>query len=199
MFCNTRFERFFTIFGVAFTLFFTIQCAHSESVVKPINAENNARMHNGRGVMYMKEKDYLAAIKEFKIAIALNPRKQSTASYFNNLGCAYLEIGKLWETAGNTKKAGGFGQWAENSFESAIVQDPANLTYYRNLVESFRLQGTLKSSLAKFKKSKNTFDPIIVGLIYEKMGDKSTARTIFDNFATEHPDLILSKSLKMRY
>ena len=58
-----------------------------------INAEKNAYEHNNLGIMYVEEKDYYAAIQEFKIAISLNPKTQATAVYYNNLGKVYMKIG----------------------------------------------------------------------------------------------------------
>lgn len=155
-------------------------------------------MHNSKGVIHMKEKDYLAAVKEFKIAIAINPRKQSTAVYYNNLGCAYLEIARIQGNHGITKN-NDFAAWAQDSFENAIAQDCMNLTYYQNLVESFNVQKTLSKNLMKYKKSKKPYDVVVVGLIYNKIGQKTTAKTIFDDFTVENPDLIISKSLKLVY
>lgn len=173
----------------------------SNSLITPIDAQKNAQMHNSMGATFMKEKDYLAAIKEFKIAIAINPYHQSTAVYYNNLGCSYLELSRIQVKHKLTKKDGEFAVWAQISFENAIMQDCMNLSYYKNLVESFSLQGNLSSKLAKYKKSseKNQFDKIILGLIYEKMGKKAIAKGIFDEFTSQNPDLIISKSLKKYY
>lgn len=192
MFCRLKYISIAAIL----LAFFNILPANCD-LITPVDAQKNAQMHNNRGTLYMKERDYLAAIKEFKIAIAVNPRKQSTATYYNNLGCAYMEIAKIQGTHNVSKKNGDFAQYAQMSFESAITQDCMNLSYYQNLVDSFYLQGTLSKNLAKYKKSKKPFDKIIVGLIYEKLGKKSTARTLFDDFITENPDLIISKNLRL--
>ena len=62
-------------------------------VTYTIDPEKNAYDHNNKGIMYLEEKCYYAAIQEFKIAISLNPKTQATAVYFNNLGKTYLIIG----------------------------------------------------------------------------------------------------------
>jgi tetratricopeptide (TPR) repeat protein len=56
--------------------------APSYAETDKINASNNAEMHNNWGVNYLEEGDYFAAIKEFKIAIALNPSKQNNRCLF---------------------------------------------------------------------------------------------------------------------
>ena len=40
-------------------------------VTYTIDAERNAYDHNNKGIMYMEEKFYAAAIQEFKIAVVL--------------------------------------------------------------------------------------------------------------------------------
>ncbi len=168
----------------------------AQSVVQTIDAQNNAQMHNNQGVQYMREKDYLAAIKEFKIAIAINPKAQATSIYYNNLGCAYLEIAKIQSIHANLKKEGNFALWAEKSFEDAIKQDAMNLAYYKNLVESFYLQGIMNKSYLKYREGKGFYDKIIVGFIHEKQGRIEASRTAFDDFVSQNPELLISKSLQ---
>ncbi len=188
------FYRLLFIFAT-FLFLSTPAFADKEGVVKPIDAQNNAQMHNNQGVSYMRERDYLAAIKEFKIAIAINPKTQASATYYNNLGCAYLEIAKFQSSHANMKKEGNFANFAQVSFEDAIKQDAMNLSFYKNLVESFYYQGTLNKSYLKYRESKNEFDKIIVGFIFQKQGRTDAAKTIFDEFASDNPNLLISKSL----
>ena len=42
--------------------------------------------------MYLEEKYYFGAIKEFQIAIALLPNSQASAAYYTNLGKTYEKI-----------------------------------------------------------------------------------------------------------
>ena len=58
-----------------------------------IDATKNAYIHNNMGLRYMNEHCYYAAIQEFKIAISLNPDTQATATYYDNIGDAYMAIG----------------------------------------------------------------------------------------------------------
>ena len=58
-----------------------------------IDAEKNAVIHNNLGLKAVSERYYYRAIQEFTLAIALNPKTQATAVYYNNLGETYLKIG----------------------------------------------------------------------------------------------------------
>ena len=50
-----------------------------------IKAQNNAYWHNNKGLIYLEEKYYFGAIKEFQIAIDLNPNSQASAVFYTNL------------------------------------------------------------------------------------------------------------------
>ncbi|MBE7705739.1 MAG: hypothetical protein E7Z91_00630 [Cyanobacteria bacterium SIG30] len=165
--------------------------------INPINAEKNAQSRNNSGVEYMQEKDYLAAIKEFKIAIAINPNHQTSAIYHNNLGRAYIEMAKVYKEYKMPKQSIEFAHFAEISFENAINQDCMQLNFYKNLVESFELQNILASKRKEYlKKTENPFNSIIVAFIEEKMGNKTTMQIILDDFIAQYPDLIITISLK---
>ena len=56
-----------------------------------IDASKNAINHNNLGVNYLERKDYYSAIKEFEIAILINPDTQASATYYNNLGKTYIK------------------------------------------------------------------------------------------------------------
>lgn len=160
--------------------------------VTPIDAQRAAQAHNNLGVDYFKEGDYLAAIKEFKIAIGINPNNQTTAVYNNNLGRTYLALARL------SPPRSPFPAWAQISFESAISQDCMNFSFYENLVESFKLQGNLGERLSYYKKdsAKNPFSSLTVALIHEKRGDKLSAIVIYNDFIKNFPDLIITNDVK---
>lgn len=164
----------------------------------PIDAQKNAQAHNNQGVLYMRERNYFAAIQEFKIAIAINPYHQATAVYFNNLGLAYLELAKIQNEHGIPREWGDFGDFARVSFEDAIKQDTMKLSYYQNIVDCFELRKTLGKELKKYQKdgAKNPLSNIVVALIYVKQNKIRNAQIILDDFMTEHPDLIINSSLK---
>ncbi len=167
--------------------------------VHSINATKNAELHNNLGVNYLKEGDYFAAIKEFKMAIALNPSKQTTAVYFNNLGRTYMELSKIQKKHNLSTQNGDFAAWAEISFDTAIEQDCMNLNYYKNLVESYKAQGKLNQKLKEYKAkvNKNPFAQIVVVLIYQAQGKKRNAQIALDEFISKYPDLLITPSLKI--
>ena len=101
-------------------LFFTAIAANAAGTIATyvIDPEKNAYHHNNLGVMYIEEKDYYAAIQEFKMAISLNPKTQATATYFNNLGRVYMIIG--------------YPEMALDCFQNALKQYPLNFEYYKN-------------------------------------------------------------------
>lgn len=149
-----------------------------------IDPEKNAFQHNNFGVMYVEEKNYYAAIQEFKMAISLNPKTQATATYFNNLGKVYMIIG--------------YPDLARDCFENALVQYPLNFEYYKNLVNCYEKSGIVASKLQeyKLKKKKSTLDNITLALLYEKSGDIKKAIFILDEFATSEPALLITPPVK---
>lgn len=148
-----------------------------------IDAEKNAFLHNNLGVNHLKENDYYGAIKEFEIAIKLNPNTQATAVYYNNLGKTYQIIG--------------YAKMAQPCFERAIIQNPINFDYYTSLVSTFKSQGILDSKLKEYKSKKSSpLNEIIVGLIYIEKGQVPTGITILDNFCNKEPDLLITKAIR---
>lgn len=149
-----------------------------------IDAEKNAYMHNNKGIEYVSEKAYYAAIQEFKIAISLNPKKQSTAVYFNNLGKVYMTIG--------------YPSFAADCFENAITQYSLNFEYYKNLADCYAALGIVSARLAYYKKQadKNPMYKIMSGLLEQKSGNIKKAVMILDEFSSSEPDLIITPAIK---
>lgn len=169
------------------TLFLTFMPAFSKPgtiVTYTIDPEKNAWNHNNMGIVYMEEKCYYAAIQEFKIAISLNPKAQSTAIYMNNLGKAYLTIG--------------YPELAIGCFEDALKQYSLNFEFYSNLAKCYHKLGRTQKELAKYKEqtAKNPLANIMVGLLQEQSGNKKQAITTLDDFAMSEPDLIITPAVK---
>ena len=153
-------------------------------VTYTIDPEKNAYDHNNKGVMYLEEKCYYAAIQEFKIAISLNPRTQATAVYFNNLGKTYLIIG--------------YPELAMDCFENALTQYSLNFEYYDNLAKCYAQLGMLEEQLEKYRNqiSENPVARVMVALIEEQLGDKRKAIIELDGFIMEEPDLVITPAVK---
>lgn len=154
----------------------------NDRAITKIDAERNAYLHNNTGLMYMQEGFYFGAIKEFKLAIDLNPNTQATAVYYANLGKVYLKIG--------------YPNLAQACFERAVEQNPMDFGYYQNLVTSYKRQGLLNSKLQKYKKSKNPLSQVMVGIILVESGQRVKGLTALDDFCYAEPDLIITKAVK---
>jgi len=164
------------------------------SIVNPVDAAKNAAMHNRRGTNYYREGDYFAAIKEYNMAIALNPNSQSTAAYYNNLGKVYLLFGKIQKYNNLTTKGANFSEIAQKCFEKAILQDCMKFEYYNNLTESYSLQGisAQKKTFLLKNMNLNPFNAIIVAIIMVEEGKTASAITLLDDFASKNPDLLIT-------
>lgn len=148
-----------------------------------IDAEKNAFNHNNIGVNYLKEHYYYGAIKEFQMAIQLNPNTQATAVYYNNLGKTYLLIG--------------YPNLAQSCFERAIIQNPISFDYYLNAVQTYKNLNILDSKLREYKSKKNNpLNEIMIGLIYIEKGQRATGVTMLDNFCYKEPDLLITKAVR---
>lgn len=153
-------------------------------VTYTIDPEKNAWEHNNMGIYYMEEKCYYAAIQEFKIAISLNPKAQSTSIYLNNLGKVYMIIG--------------YPELALGCFEDALKQYSLNFDFYENLAKCYSLLGKTQEQLPKYSSQvdKNPVAKVMVGLLQEQTGNKKQAITTLDDFVTSEPDLIITPAVK---
>ena len=148
-----------------------------------IDAEANDAKHNNLGILWLQEKYYFGAIKEFEIAIDLSPNTQASAVYYNNLGRTYLTIG--------------YPELAEPKFLIAIKKYPLNFEYYLNLIEAYGKQNVLSQKLKYHKKNrKNNLDDIIIALIYGALGETNTEITMLDDFCNNEPDLIITSAVR---
>ena len=151
-------------------------------VTYTIDPERNAFDHNNKGIMYMEEHFYAAAIQEFKIAISLNPKTQATSVYFNNLGLVYTKIG--------------YPKLALDCYERAVKQYNLNFDYYKNLAKCYKQLGMANSKIQTYKAQKDQLSKIMVGLLYEELGNKKKAVTVLDDFAMSEPELIITPAVK---
>lgn len=175
-------KKIFTVFAL---LIFSLGVSgYIKPNVYQIDAEKNAIMHNNLGLNAICDGDYYAAIQEFRIAIALNPRTQATAVYYNNLGDAYMKLG--------------FARQAQTCYENAIKQYSLNFLYYQNLVKSFKAQGVVRSkiNLYKNKSEKESLSMVILGLLYIENGEKSRGIIKLDEFCMKEPDLLITSAIR---
>ena len=148
-----------------------------------IRAENNAYRHNNKGLLYLDEKYYFGAIKEFEIAIALNPNSQASATYYANLGSTYEKIG--------------YYDLARPYFEKAVSLHPLYFDYYLKLAQNYKKLGIVDKKINDYKKkSYNPLNDVIIGLLYIQKGETTTGITILDDFINKEEKLIISKGVK---
>lgn len=176
-------KKFLIIFLICFAAapVFAVQATSATYTIDPVK---NAYNHNNLGIMYVEEKDYYAAIQEFKMAISLNPKTQATAVYFNNLGKVYMKIG--------------YPSLALDCFNNAITQYNLNFEYYQNLVNCYKALNQIDTKLAQYKAGLSSpLDKIILGLLYEACGNYKKAIITLDEFVMSEPDLIITPAVKL--
>ena len=167
------------IINILFVLFFALI---NIGAVYEIDASRNASIHNNLGVNYMKEHYYFGAIKEFEIAIQINPNTQASATYYNNLGKVYLKTG--------------YYDLSEKSFKEALSRNTTNFEFYQNLVESYKQQNKLQSELKKAMADNKNISRIIAGLILIQTGKIEAGISTLDEFCFDEPDMIITKGIK---
>lgn len=167
-------------------LFLTFLAVFTVGYTKPnfevIDSQKNAYLHNNYGLVYVEQGNYYAAVKEFKMAIDLNPNTQATAIFYNNLGNVYYKLE--------------FSKYAVQCFESAKTLYPLNVEYYKNLAKAYKQQGVLNSKIKTYSISKNILDKVLLGFLYLEAGNKQKGIVILDSFCMDEPDLLITGGIK---
>ena len=148
-----------------------------------IDAVKNARLHSNMGNIYFDEKNYVSALKEYEIAYNLASHTTAGSTYLYNIARCFMKIKNY--------------ALAQNALLGAIERDCLNMTYYKSLVECFIAQNTQEKELEKYlKDDSNPYNKIIAGLIYLNTNRKSIAKSIFDDFVNDNPDMIITQDIK---
>lgn len=152
-----------------------------------IDASKNAVMHNNQGLRNYEDGYYAAAIDEFRIAIALSPDVSATATFYNNLGQAYMAIGR--------------SDWAIDCFQRSININPNFLPYYKNFLKAHKANKTISKVRNKYvsliKKNNSNSDAfLMVGLINLETGKRQEAVNCFKRFIELEPDLSLTIEIR---
>ena len=147
-----------------------------------IDAEQNAYIHNNKGLIYLEENAYYPAIQEFKIAISLSPNVQASAIFYTNLGECYMKMGHP--------------EMAQDCFERAIQQFALNFRYYENLANCYYKLGYADEQIQHSYNDKNPLGLILRGLLLELKGDKTRAIMTLDEFVAREPDLVITEAVK---
>ena len=148
-----------------------------------IEAERNANYHNNLGLIYVADRYYAAAIKEFQIAILTNPDTQATAVYYANLANVYMKIG--------------YPALAEDVLQRAVKLSPQNFTYYQDLTLAYKKQKILPLKLKHYAKAtKNPMSAIMLGLILIEQGKTEAGLSKLQEFCYLEPDLIITPGVQ---
>lgn len=148
-----------------------------------IDAVKNARLHSNMGNIYFDEKNYISALKEYEIAYNLAAHTTAGSTYLYNIARCFMKIKNY--------------PLAQNALLGAIERDCLNMTYYKSLVECFIAQGIQEKELEKYlNDTTNPYNKIIAGLIYLNTDRKIIAKSIFDDFVNENPDMIITQDIK---
>lgn len=148
-----------------------------------IKAQNNAYRHNNKGITYLEEKNFYGAIKEFQIAIDLNPNSQAAAVYYTNLGKTYEKIG--------------YYDLARPCFEKAMSLNTLCFDYYLQLAENYNKLGITDEKLEEFQsRTDSPLNKIMTGLLYIQKGYKTTGITMLDDFCDKEPNLLITTGVK---
>lgn len=173
-------QKIFKIIILFHVLFFL--AGRALSVVE-INSETNAYRHNNKGIIYLQEKYYFGAIREFETAIGILPDKQASAVFYTNLAETYDKIG--------------YHRKAEPLYEKALSLNGLNASYYINLAESYKKSGTVDEKLKLYESKKNSpLNQIMTGLLYIQKGDISSGIIELDDFCDKEPNLLVTPGIR---
>ena len=167
-----------------FSFLFVPMVAQAKMERFNINAQRNAVDHNNRGVIYMQDRYYAPAIKEFEMAILLDSDTQASSVYYANLANCHMKIG--------------YPALAQDSLQRAIKLNPMNFSLYQDLTIALKRQNLLEQKLKYYQKDseKNPLSSIMVGLILLEQGKSDAGLAKLQEFVYLEPDLIISKGVK---
>lgn len=157
---------------------------HAKMDVMVIDAQKNAVNHNNRGVIYMQDRYYAPAIKEFEMAVLLDPDTQASSVYYANLANCYMKIG--------------YPALAQDTLQRAIKKHPMNFGFYQDLAIIYKRLNITGQKLKYYQKDseKNPLSQVMVGLILMEEGKIDAGLARLQEFVHLEPDLIITNGVK---
>lgn len=158
--------------------------AQAKMEVMTIDAQKNAVDHNNRGVIYMQDRYYAAAIKEFQMAVLLDPETQASSVYYANLANCYMKIG--------------YPALAQDTLQRALKRHPMNFSLYEDLAVVYKRLGITAQKLKYYQKDslKNPLSQVMTGLILMEAGRTDEGLAKLQEFVYTEPDLIITNGVK---
>ena len=174
---------FYRIF-ITICLIFVPLAANAKMDVMKIDAQKNAIDHNNRGVIYMQDRYYAAAIKEFQMAVLLDPDTQASSVYYANLANCYMKIG--------------YPALAQDTLQRAVNLNPMNFNYYQDLVAVYSRLDILDTQLKRWRRdtAANPLGLVMQGLILIEQGKYDAGMAKLYEFVYTEPDLIITAGVK---
>ena len=88
---------------------------------------------------------------------------------------------------------------AKNALLGVIHKDCMNITYYSELCDCYIKLGVARKEIENYlAKTENPYNRIVVGLLYLKLGEKNSAKMIFDDFINEKYKTIIDSALSKK-
>lgn len=158
--------------------------AQAKMEVFNIDAQRNAVDHNNRGVIYMQDRYYAPAIKEFQLAVLLDPDTQASSVYYANLANCYMKIG--------------YPALAQDTLQRAIKLNPMNFALYQDLAVVYKRLGITSQKVKYYQKdsAKNPLSQVMVGMILMEENKTDAGLAKLQEFVYTEPDLIITNGVK---
>ncbi len=168
-------------------LVLTISLFLCQGAAFTVDSAKNAVWHNERGLFFLDLNYHVAAIKEFQLAIMLNPESEVSATFYNNLGRSYYKI-KDYDSA-------------ESAFKKAVKLKPYYLKFRENLIKAYKQKNILNEVVRKHNKliaqDKNNLQSyIMLGLIYKSRGNNEFAVMYLKKFVMLAPEFEVTRQIK---
>lgn len=149
---------------------------------------DNAWEHNRKGEWLLNRQDYPGALEEFKAGLIMSQGSGREATFYNNIGMTYMNLGQ--------------SMIAVDNFQMASRLAPSYSLYYLNLVRAY-IQGQHQAELERSLQRTvviNDSDAeawFMLGLLYRSESKPERAIDAFQHQVKLQPSSELSKASKL--
>ena len=87
---------------------------------------------------------------------------------------------------------------ALDCFKNALTQYSLNFEYYQNLADCYQKLSQIEKQISEYSSTQdnNPLNKVMLGILYEKAGNKKKAIITLDEFASAEPNLIITPAVK---